>query len=275
MLRISFVQVPEYQTEIQIWIRGFPFWHSDECLLHLDDLAAGVAWHDLQMSAGQLLRCAIACLALVNVDLGIVDCVAGTSDPRIPREVRYKSAYINLTPRPPEFTSAMLWGIAIADTRLPGFENAEVEIARTQLTCRVDGRDVTLNDDRGNVRGGLYRRYPWFGTDAHDAMPLAYSNAHSAVILRVGERPDVVWHFWAASPRASLPAGNLRGCTVIVRAKISRGALLQVGFDYWRNSAVGYGTGGNNHEAGASNWYFPSDQWQEAEFTDIATSSGQ
>lgn len=46
-------------------------------------------------------------------------------------------------------------------------------------------------------------------------------------------------------------------------------ALLQVGMDYWRNPTIGYGSGGNNHEAGASRWYFPSDNWQEAAFTDI------
>jgi hypothetical protein len=31
-----------------------------------------------------------------------------------------------------------------------------------------------------------------------------------------------------------------------------------MGIDYWRNPTIGYGPGGNNHEAGASNWYFPS-----------------
>jgi hypothetical protein len=127
--------------------------------------------------------------------------------------------------------------------------------------------DVVLNDDRGNVRGGLYRRHPWFGTDAHAPIPLAYSPEHT-VILHLGTRPDRVWHFWAASPRAALPSGHLEGCTVRVRAKISRGALLQVGMDYWRNPTVGYGSGGNNYEAGASNWYFASDQWQDAVFTD-------
>lgn len=163
----------------------------------------------------------------------------------------------------------MLWGIAIADPRVLGFENAAVEIANTQLSCRVNGKDVVLNEDRAAVRGGLYRRYPWFGTDAHDPMPLAYSDDHSAVILRVGARSDKVWHFWAASPRALIPTGNLEGCTVKVRAKISRGALLQVGFDYWRNTTLEYGTGGNNHEAGASKWYFPSNQWQDAVFSDL------
>ena len=89
------------------------------------------------------------------------------------------------------------------------------------------------------------------------------------VSLKVGTGPDRVWHFWAASPRAKIPSGKLEDCTVTVRAKISRGALLQVGLDYWRNPTVDYGSGGNNHEAGASPWYFPSDKWQEATFSDI------
>ena len=163
----------------------------------------------------------------------------------------------------------MLWGIAIADKRVPGYEKAEVEIARTLLICHVDGKTVVLNDDAGSVRGGLYRRFPWFASDAHDPMPLAESKGHDAVILRVGQNPDRVWHFWAASSRASIPPGHIEGCSVRVRAEISKGALLQVGFDYWRNPTVEYGTGGNNHEAGASQWYLPSDRWQQATFSDI------
>jgi hypothetical protein len=56
---------------------------------------------------------------------------------------------------------------------------------------------------------------------------------------------------------------------VKARVRISSGALLQMGMDYWRNPTIGYASGGNNHEAGCSNWYFPSDRWQEAVFTDI------
>jgi hypothetical protein len=191
------------------------------------------------------------------------------SNPAIPPEALHKSGYVNPVPKPPDFASAMLWGIAIADTRVSGHENAQVEIARAQLSCRINGEDVILNDDRGQVRGGLYRRHPWFGTDAHDPIPITYSQNPHRVILRVGSRPDRVWHFWSASPRALLPAGKLEGCTVKIRARISRGALLQIGFDYWRSSTIGYGSGGNNHEAGASNWYFPSDDWQEAVFSDM------
>lgn len=194
------------------------------------------------------------------------------SDSRVPSEVKFKSGYANPIPKPADFTSAMLWGIAIADTRVAGFERAQVEIAEAQLSCRVDGKDIILNDDRGDVRGGLYRRIPWFGTDAHGVLPQAYSDDRHSVILHVGEHPDRVWHFWAASARAKLPPGHLEGCLVKVRARISAGALLQVGMDYWRNSTVGYGPGGNNHEAGASDWYFPSPDWQEATFTDVPPS---
>jgi hypothetical protein len=102
----------------------------------------------------------------------------------IPPEGRYKSGYINSAPRPSDFTSAMLWGIAIADTRVPGYEKAQVEIARTQVTGRVDGKDFILNDDSGNVRGGLYRRLP--------VVRHRHSRPHAACLLersRCGDSP--------------------------------------------------------------------------------------
>jgi hypothetical protein len=206
----------------------------------------------------------------------ILSCAAGQSrqfkslpDPRIPPEVKFAAGYVNPARRPPDFKSALLWGIAIADTRVPGYESAVVEIASTQLSCRVDGKDIVLNDDGDSVRGGLYQRYPWFATDQHEPMPLAYSENNHAAVLAVGQRVDRVWHFWSPSARATLPSGKLEGCTVKARVRISQGALLQTGMDYWRSATVPYGPGGNNHEAGASDWYFPSPEWQEAVFTDI------
>jgi len=191
------------------------------------------------------------------------------NDPRVPEEVSYKSGYINSVPAPPGFTSARLWGIAIADTRVSACESATVEVAWTRLSCRVDGKDMVLNDDTGRVRGGLFQRNPWFGTNQNEPMPIVYDEVKHAVVLAVGQRADRVWHFWSASPRAALPPGKVTGCTVDARVKISPGALLQMGMDYWRSPTAEYGTGGNNHEAGASNWYFPSERWQEAIFTDV------
>jgi hypothetical protein len=190
------------------------------------------------------------------------------SDPRVPDEASYKAGYVNSMPAPEGFSSVLLWGIAIADTRVSGYASATVAVGWTQLSCLADGREVVLNDDRGGLRGGLYRRNPWFGINDHEPLPMTLDLANHAVTLRVGQRPDKVWHFWPLSPRQALPSGHLEGCTVKARVKISPGALLQMGMDYWRNPTVEYGPG-NSHEAGASNWYFPSDRWQEAEFTDI------
>lgn len=192
-----------------------------------------------------------------------------SNDPRIPDEVSYKAGYVNPAPAPANFSSARLWGIAIADTRVPGHESAQVEVAWTRLSCQIDGREVVLNNDGGQVRGGLYQRQPWFATDAHSPIPLAYDLGNRAVVLAVGQRSDRVWHFWSPSPRAALPVGRLEGCTVRARVRISPGALLQMGMDYWRSPTISYGSGGNNHEAGASNWYFSSAQWQRVSFTDV------
>jgi hypothetical protein len=193
------------------------------------------------------------------------------NDLRVPEDVGWKGGYVNSTPPPWPFHSVLLWGIAIADTRVPGHESATVEVASTRLSCRVDGKNVILNNDSGSLRGGLYLRHPWFAQgNFHDTLPFDYNANHEIVILRIGERPDRVWHFWPPSPRPTIPPGKLEGCTVRARVRISRGALLQMGADYWRDAKIPWdGSDGNNHEAGASNWYLPSSEWQEATFTDI------
>ena len=193
-----------------------------------------------------------------------------TNDPRIPDEVSYKAGYVNPVRAPADFNSARLWGIAIADTRVPGHESAQVEVAWTRLTCQIDGREVVLNDDSGQVRGGLYQRQPWFASDAHAPIPLAYDPRNHSVVLAVGQPQrsgvallEPVGAGCTAGRQASKVVPSGPGCM------ISPGALLQMGMDYWRTPTIPYGSGGNNHEAGASNWYFPSPHWQEATFTDI------
>jgi hypothetical protein len=74
-----------------------------------------------------------------------------SNDPRIPDEVSYKAGYENPTPPAANFGSARLWGIAIADARAPGQASAQVEVAWTRLSCRVDGREIVLNEDSGRA----------------------------------------------------------------------------------------------------------------------------
>ena len=216
---------------------------------------------------------------LVVISIGIC-CAVGLSQaapaiesqraPGIPDEVKYKKGYVNSLGRPVDFHAVMLWGIAIADTRVPGYESAVVEVANLRLSCRVDGKDILLIDDSGRLRGGLYQRIPWFQGNRPETMQTLDDAVSKAVTLPVGTRGDRIWHFWSASPRPALPAGKLAGCTVRARVKVSSGALLQMGMDYWRDATAPFGDGGNNHEAGASDWYLPSEEWQEAVFSDIA-----
>jgi hypothetical protein len=187
----------------------------------------------------------------------------------LPHEVLHKTGYVNSSGRPEGFHAVMLWGIAIADARVEGYESAQVEISSLQLTCRADGRNYELIHDVGRMHGGLYQRTPWFQGNKPEPMTMIVDKAAGTVTLPVGQRADRIWHFWSASARPVLPSGTLDGCTVKVRARISPGALLQVGMDYWRDATVPFASGGNNHEAGASDWYFPSDQWQDAIFTDV------
>lgn len=193
------------------------------------------------------------------------------NDPRVPDDVGWKGGYVNPAPPPWPFHAVLLWGIGIADTRVAGYQSAKVEVAATRLWCRVNGKDVILTDDAGKLRGGLYLRHPWFASgNFHDPLPFAYDLGNHTVILRVGQRSDRVWHFWPPSPRPAIPPGKFEGCTAQARVRISPGALLQLGMDYWRDPTVPWaGSDGNNHEAGASNWYLPSPEWQEAVFTDI------
>jgi hypothetical protein len=93
------------------------------------------------------------------------------NDPRVPDEVSYKAGYVNAVAPPRDFKSALLWRIAIVGTRVPGHESAEVEIASTQLICRVDGKDVILKDDKRNVRAGSTIANPGSAPMSTNPMP--------------------------------------------------------------------------------------------------------
>ena len=71
--------------------------------------------------------------------LGIPFLSLAQTDPRIPPEVLHKSQYVNSVPKPADFTSAMLWGIAIADTRIPGDKKAVDEYKNGRVTFEKPG----------------------------------------------------------------------------------------------------------------------------------------
>ena len=194
----------------------------------------------------------------------------GADVPNVPAEVKFKSGYINPDGRPPDFKSALLWGIAIADTRVPGYESATVEIASTELVCRVNGNDVVMNNDGPGIRGGLYQRYPWFASDRHEPLPLARSDIDDAVILqgRAAGGPSMAF-LERLSEEAHCQMANWRVAPSKSGPKFPRARCCKLEWIIGDRPPVPYGAGGNNHEAGASDWYFPSPRWQDATFTDL------
>jgi hypothetical protein len=150
---------------------------------------------------------------------------------------------------------------------VPGRESVQVEVARTRLSRRVDGREVVLNDAGGQVRGRLYMRQPWFATDAHDLMPSAFDLIDQAVVLRVGERADRVWHFWIPAPSAALPLGKLEGCTLWARVRFLPAPCCR---SVWTTGALRLS---RTAPAGTITKPAPAigtpPQWQEVSFPDI------
>jgi hypothetical protein len=191
-----------------------------------------------------------------------------SNDPRIPDEVNYKAGYVNPTPPAANFGSARLWGLRLR-TRGRRLTNRR----RWKLPgpgCRAGSTGERLSSVTMAARCVEDSTCASLGLARTRTIPCRLLMIrHQAAVLRVGLRTDRAWHFWSPSPRAALPLGRLDGCTVRARVRISAGALLQVGMDYWRSPTIPYGTGGNNHEAGVSDWYFPSPDWQEASFTDV------
>ena len=98
---------------------------------------------------------------------------------------------------------------------------------------------------------------------------LAFDSIAHAAVLRVGQRTDRVWHFWSPSPRAALPRANSKAVPFEPGSGFLPAHCCRWGWTIGSLRLIPYGPGGNNHEAGASNWYFPSPQWQEVSFTDV------
>ena len=156
------------------------------------------------------------------------------NDPRIPEEVSYKAGYVN--PRaPPRW---LQFGAAV------GYCDRGHAGARRRIGAGRSGVDQAIVPDRRQRRLSSMMTAARCAEDSTGAshglarthtIPCRWhfdSTAHAAV-LRVGQRTDRVWHFWSPSPRAALPPGKLEGCTVRARVRISAGALLQIGMDYW------------------------------------------
>ena len=159
-----------------------------------------------------------------------------SNDPRIPDALSYKAGYVNPTPPAANFGSARLWGIAIADARAPGHESAQVEVAWTRLSCRVDGREIVLNEHGG--QGVEHSTCASLGLARTRTIPCRLLMIRQIRRLCYASDCVRIGHFISGVHARALPLGRLDRCTVRARVRISAGAWLQVGMDDWCSPTI-------------------------------------
>lgn len=173
-----------------------------------------------------------------------------------PAESPHKTAYYRYSIPPSGFTAVICWMQAIDILGMSSPDKVEVDWLRTHAT--VNGIDTILLEDTfdGHTSAmdsyGLYSRNPWFAGDRLAAMP--FSIQSSTLIMEPSLNPNHVFHWWNTS-RSSIPSGTSRvWCEA--RVRITGGAGVQVGIDYWKDLTAPYaGFDVNNTEAGVSDWH--------------------
>jgi len=173
-----------------------------------------------------------------------------------PVEAVHKQAYFNYLTPPVGFTAAVGWMQAID---IDGKGNpCKVEVDWMRLHAVVNGADNLILEDTFNSRTGdmayygLYSRNPWFDSDNEHPMP--FDVANSTLIMEPNLHPDRVYHWWNTA-RTIVPQGATR-IWFEARVRITGGAGVQAGIDYWKDLAAQWaGLDINNTEAGASDWF--------------------
>lgn len=194
-------------------------------------------------------------------DVALVSNQWGKIAPEIPT-----GGYERLLAPPAGFSSALMWMEAIQDLDNP--ETGVIEVEWMKLLALVDGQVVTISDDQfdeplGWTPGGLYLRDPWYGIGTpwlNHEWPMEVEWSGGKMIIRL-EQTNRIYHWWTPE-RPLLPAGVDR-MWAEARVRISGGAMVGAGIDYWRTpDAQWAGTEVNNREAGGTGWYTAWDGWQ-------------
>lgn len=199
----------------------------------------------------------------VNIfDVNLVAANWGRVLPPVP-----DGGYEKLFAPPAGFTSAVMWMEAIQDLSNP--EIGRIEVDAMRLKGIVNGQEVILSNDTfdeplGWTPGGLYLRDPWYGAGTPDEgrewpMSVGWGNGSMNIELTETNR---VYHWWTPI-RVSLPEGLTRMWGE-ADVRISGGAMVAAGIDYWLTPDAPYaGYEVNNREAGSTGWYTAYDWWQE------------
>jgi hypothetical protein len=181
-----------------------------------------------------------------------------------PVESPHKTGYYRYALPPSGFTAVVGFMHAI-DIDGTGAAS-KVEVDWIQLYATINSVDVLILEDKYDSYTsamdwyGLYQRNPWYDGDRLAAMPWALENG--SLVLEPSLYPQLIFHWWNTA-RSSIPAGASR-VWFQARVRITGGAGVQTGIDYWKDLTATYaGPDANNREAGASDWFGNSTaDWQ-------------
>jgi hypothetical protein len=181
-----------------------------------------------------------------------------------PTESPHKSAYFRYSTAPSGFSAVVGWMQAI-DIKGAGVPN-KVEVDWMKLHAVANGVDTVIYEENFDAHTaemdsyGLYNRNPWFEGDKLAGMP--FSVQDSMLVLEPSTVPNRVFHWWDTT--RSLVPSNYDRIWFEARVRISGGAGVQTGIDYWKDLTAPYaGLDVNNTEAGVSDWFGNStSDWQ-------------
>lgn len=109
--------------------------------------------------------------------------------------------------------------------------------------------------------GGMYTI--GFPTDDHTPMPA--TTIDGILNFCPSDIANNVWHWWPDRVPYTTATGKF---VVEVRLRLTGGACVQIGADWWRDmDAEHAGYNVNNKEVGTSKWYFASPDWQIITFS--------
>ncbi len=217
----------------------------------------------------------------VGFNLNLVDStvshVAGESlkiDERVPAEMAITRHYVKHQLPPEGFSHAIPWMQALYTGE--NNDTAKIEVDYLKLYA-VDerGEDVLLVDEYFYPvsstmvfdKGRLFKRYPYFFDEKKYNFPMRVNTGSKGVItFYPHEYKQWVYHWWGSKRKPINDSTKYLRLEAMV--KITGKAVVQAGIDFWRGENYAYdGLNANNIEAGASDLYFPSDQWQIISFT--------
>jgi hypothetical protein len=209
-------------------------------------------------------------LLVLSVSVMLQGCGGGSSGDSLsagasyaPAESVHKTAYYRYPTPPSGFTAIVGWMQAIDILGTGSPSTVEVDWMRVHVT--VNGMDTILFEDTFDSSTpdmdwyGLYSRNPWFAGDRLAVMPFSLQN--STLFMEPSLHPNRIFHWWSTS-RSLIPA-NASRVWFEARVRITGGAGVQAGIDYWKDLTASDDIDESNTEGGASDWYGNStNDWQ-------------